>query len=64
MLFSLTYLQKGFVIFAAICAVMFGIFFIYQIGRVFYQMKIKGDAMPVMQEARRMYYHVSKKWNV
>eukprot|EP00794_Sanderia_malayensis_P008082 gene8082-8947_t len=47
---------KGFIIFAAICAGLFVIFFTALVFRVFRHMSIKGRAMPVMQEARRLYY--------
>jgi len=47
---------KGFIVVAAASSILFALFFIGLVVNVFRHMRIKGNAMPVMQEARRLYY--------
>ncbi|XP_065070295.1 protein wntless homolog [Rhopilema esculentum] len=47
---------KGFIIVAAISSILFVLFFFGLVIKVFRHMSVKGNALPVMQEARRIYY--------
>ena len=58
-MFSLTIIQKGFIVVAAACSILFVLFFFGLVFNVLRHMRIKGRALPVMQESRRLFYQVA-----